>query len=323
MTSLTTSTTRTTAARVAQVGDVRVTHPDRLIYARPRVRKIDLLHYYEAVAPAMLAELQRRPISLVRCTGGEGAADVAVEHCFFQRHIERPPRGVRAVAAPNPKLADYAVIGSQHGVLALAQYGAVEFHTWGSLTPRLERADRMILDLDPDPGLPWRRVIETARRTRELLAALGLPALLKTTGGKGLHIVTPLKYTLPWDDLKPFARAIAEQLSAAAPASITATMSKARRRDRVFVDYLRNAEGATAVAAYSLRARPGAPVSMPIDWDELDAKVDLRGAHFHIGNVRERVEKPPRQWRDYESLRVRVTKAIRSKLERSMSPASA
>ncbi len=190
-----------------------------------------------------------------------------------------------AVRSPNPAIADYVAIERPEALVALAQHGTIEFHTWGARLPKLTHPDRLILDLDPDAAIGWPALIDAALLTRTLLHELTLPALLKTTGGKGLHVVVPLKPARGWDEIRPFARALAQRLAQVAPERFTATATKTRRTGKIFVDYLRNGEGATFVAAYSLRAREGAPVAMPIDWDELQPKRDLRGDCFNIGNA--------------------------------------
>ena len=174
-------------------------------------------------------------------------------------------------------------ITSLRELIASVQGGTFEFHSWGSSLPRIDRPDRITLDLDPDPELPWRTFREALELTRALLDSLELKWFVKTTGGKGLHFVLPIVRRDGWDEVKDFARRIAEHLAASIPTLFTATMSKAKRAGRVYVDYLRNGEGATAVTAYSLRARSGLPVSMPIAWEALDD--DVRGDRFNIGNV--------------------------------------
>ena len=180
--------------------------------------------------------------------------------------------------------------------------------------PKLAQPDRLILDLDPDPALTWPTLVDAALLTRTLLQELGLPALLKTTGGKGLHVVVPLKPIRGWDDVKAFARALAQRLVHVAPDRFTATATKARRSGKVFVDYLRNGEGATFVAAYSLRAREGAPVAMPIDWDELTPRRELRGDHFNIGNAIRRAAQSRALWRAADRSAVAITQAMRKRI---------
>jgi bifunctional non-homologous end joining protein LigD len=177
----------------------------------------------------------------------------------------------------------YIYVNSLPGVLSVVQNGAVEFHTWGATVPAAKHPDRITIDLDPDPELPWRQVVEGATLTRALIEGLKLRCFLKTTGGKGLHVVFPIKRRHTWEEVKAFAESIAKFLVRAEPARFTAKIAKRSRGGKIFVDYLRNAETASAVAAYSPRARPGAHVSTPLDWDELDS-TDIRGA-FSVKNI--------------------------------------
>jgi bifunctional non-homologous end joining protein LigD len=262
-----------------RVAGVAITHPDRPIWPDESIGKADLARYYERVGPWLLPHLRCRPLSLVRCPDGAAA------QCFFQRHMgpERP-EGVKAfVWERAAKGKSYLYVATVPAVIRLVQRGVVELHTWGSIIPRPRRPDRITIDLDPDPSLPWAEVAEAARLVRALVETLGLQGYLKTTGGKGLHVVIPLQPRHDWEAVKGFARAIAEHLARKMPDRFTASAAKARRADRVFVDYLRNGEAASAIAAYSARARPGAPVSMPIEWDDLDR--DVRGSRYNVGNV--------------------------------------
>jgi bifunctional non-homologous end joining protein LigD len=182
---------------------------------------------------------------------------------------------------------EYLYLEDARGLLSLAQFGAVEFHSWGCRVDKPEQPDRIVFDLDPDEGLPWRQVVDGAREVRAALQELGLVPFLKTTGGKGLHVVVPLARRQGWDAVRRFCEAFARQLAGAAPRRFTANMSKAQRRGRIFLDYLRNARGATAVAAYSLRARPGVPASTPLGWEELGQLDDP--AELNYATVPERL----------------------------------
>lgn len=269
------------------VAGVTITHPERLVFRTRATTKLQLAQYYERVAPAFFAELKNRPLSLLRCPDG------ADGKCFFQKHLQEALRGIvrigeagAATDAPDALL----VADSIEGIVALVQRGVVEFHTWGSHQPRIERPDRITIDLDPDDAVTWPHVVEAAQLVHALFDELKLPAYLKTTGGKGLHVVVPIRPTHDWTTVKGFAKRIAMHLAFVFPERFTATLAKQARKGKIFIDYLRNAEEATAVAAWSVRARPGAPVSMPLLWDELSAKVELRGDHFHIENAAERLD---------------------------------
>ena len=209
-------------------------------------------------------------------------------------------------------MATYIAINSVRGLISLVQMGTLEFHPWGSRTDRLEQPDRLIFDLDPDPSVSWKQVAHAAQALRMKLEDLGLAAFAKTTGGKGLHIVVPLVRRKGWDEIKEFCREFAETFVREAPELYTANMSKAKRRGKIFIDYLRNARGATAVAAYSTRARPGAPVSTPIDWDELAV---LRSDQYTLGNLGRRlVERGRDPWEQYDDAKRPITVAMRKRL---------
>jgi bifunctional non-homologous end joining protein LigD len=205
------------------------------------------------------------------------------------------------------------VAGSPSALVALVQMGVLELHTWGAKRDKLERPDRMILDLDPDPAVEWSAVIEGAQLLRALLNELNLASFVKTTGGKGLHVVVPLQRVHTWDEVKTFSKALADHLAHTIPERFLANMSKQKRKGKIYLDYLRNGRGATAVAAFSTRARPGAPVSVPLGWEELS--VDLRSDHFTIANLPERLDhlrKDP--WKDYWSAKQRITRKLLMKL---------
>jgi bifunctional non-homologous end joining protein LigD len=286
-----------------QVGSVVVSNPDRVIYASPRITKLEVVRYYEAIGPRMLPHVAGRPLSLVRCPQGiEG-------QCFFQKHVgTRLAPGVERVPIREKDgVEDYLTVTSVDGLIGLAQFGNIEFHTWGSRAPDVDRVDQIIFDLDPDTDLGWPRVVEAAQLTRGLLNELGLPTFLKTTGGKGVHVVVPVKPTRDWDQVKRFAQAVATQLARVAPDRFTAQLAKNQRGGRIFIDYLRNGRGATAIAAYSLRARAGAPVSMPIAWERLSARRDIRGDVFNLRNAVAESDAAEAAWRDFDRQRTAMT----------------
>jgi bifunctional non-homologous end joining protein LigD len=263
----------------ADLAQIWVTNPDRVMFGKGGPTKLELALYYARVGDWMLPELIRRPVSLVRCPLGR------IQDCFFQRHA-RPgmPDAVRTIALAEDgkqEKADYLYVEDAKGLLSLAQFGTIEFHGWGCQVDQPERPDRLVFDLDPDESLPWREVANAAFEVRDALAAQGLVPFLKTTGGKGLHVVVPIQRRRSWDEVAAFCEAFAREMAAQAPARFTANMAKAQRRGRIYLDYLRNKRSATAVAAYSLRARPGAPASTPLAWEELrqlDDPADLNYA---------------------------------------------
>ena len=252
----------------AEVLGVRISNPQRVLYPADGYTKRDIAQYYAATAEWMMPWTVHRPISVVRCPDNINKA------CFFQKHIhhELPP-GVGAIDLDGEgDEAPFIYVDAAQGFVGLTQVGTLEVHIWGSTIERSEQPDRIIIDLDPDEGIAWARVKETAAAVRTRLEDLELTSFLKTTGGKGLHVVVPLTPgKADWDTVKAFARGIAREFARAAPDLFTATATKAKRTGRIYIDYLRNYRGSTSVAPYSTRARPGAPVSVPLRWDELAA----------------------------------------------------
>lgn len=291
------------------VAGVTLTHPNRILYPEQRVSKRDLASYYESVADWLMPHLIGRPLTLVRCPEGHEA------ECFYQKHAnETVPRSIdRVQIQEDDGRATYMMANSISAVIGLVQMGVLEIHTWGSRTDRVDRPDRLILDLDPDPDLSWKHVIDVAVMTRTLLTELGLVSFVKTTGGKGLHIVLPLQRTHTWDEIKTFAKGVADLLARTAPDRVTSTMAKARRKRKIYVDYLRNTKGATAVTAFSTRAKPGAPISVPLTWDELSP--DLRSDHFTVRNIGSRLKRLRHDpWRGYDTVKQNLTRAMLERL---------
>jgi bifunctional non-homologous end joining protein LigD len=289
---------------VVRIEGVRLTHPDKLLYPEAGVTKLSLAQYYARVADRILPHVADRPLSLLRCPQGPTGGP-----CFYQKHrTETMPsevRGVMITQSDGPM--EYITIHDQDGLLALVQIGALELHPWGSRNRRLGKPDRLVFDLDPDPTLAWPRMVEAALLVQAHLQRFDLQSFLRTTGGKGLHVVLPITPTLTWDVAKDFCRLVAEAVVASAPDHYTATMAKTKREGKVFVDWLRNGEGATAVASWSTRARPGAPVAVPVEWDELPALGT--GARFNLGNIEERLVRAD-PWPDLGKVKQLISKAI-------------
>jgi bifunctional non-homologous end joining protein LigD len=287
---------------------VAISHPDKLLFPPKGPTKWDLASYYARVAPAMLPHLKKRPLSLLRCPDGTGAK------CFYQKHaVDAVSAAVKRVRVPERGgAAMYMSADSAKALVSLVQWGVIEFHPWGSRVPKLDRPDILILDLDPDDRTPWKDLVATARALREMLEGAGLRTFLKTTGGKGLHVVVPIKPTLTWTQAKEITHAIADRMVAAAPDRFTSTASKAKRTGKIFIDYLRNTEGATAVAPYAVRARAGAPVATPIEWEELAQ--DVRFDHFNVRNVPARLESVKDPWAAFAASRRTVSAAVLRKL---------
>jgi bifunctional non-homologous end joining protein LigD len=289
--------------------NIKITHPERLVWPTLGITKADLVRYCEAVGEWMLPHVAKRPLTLVRCPDGAEAK------CFYQRHLGMgaSPGEVKTFKRARSSKGYYIYIDSLAGILSAVQNGAVEFHTWGATLPDVRRPDRITLDLDPDEDLPWARLVDATRLTRTLVDSLGLKNFLKTTGGKGLHVVIPIQPALEWDEVKEFSRLMAEFLVRAEPGLFTAKIAKNMRGGKVFVDYLRNSQTASAVAAYSARARAGAGVSTPLDWDELK-KEDLRG-RFNLRSVPKRVARLKEDpWKDYFAAKQSITAAMRRAL---------
>jgi len=266
------------------IAGVRVTSPDRILFSELGLTKEALARYYDAVSEWILPDLKNRPLSLVRCPQGPD------EGCFFQKHIDKAWSSEieRATVPESDGEGIYAVANSAAALVGLVQKGVIELHVMGATTRALDKPDRVVFDLDPDAGVPWREVIAAARLTRDVLEGAGLETFLKTSGGKGLHVVVPLAPRHDWDEVKEFARAVAQKLADDAPKRFTAKMAKSERTGRIFIDWLRNAPGATTVAVYSVRARKGAPVSTPLHWDELGPR--MRTSAYHAGNVARRLQ---------------------------------
>ena len=251
----------------AVVSGITVTHPDRLLFPRARLRKLDLVRYYDAVADWMLPHLVDRPLTLKQC-----APDA--DHCRFLRHSgERAPAPVRVVHIQElTKVGDYMVVDDRAGLLALAQRNIVEFHTWNAMTRRIEQPNRVVIDLDPGPDVAWPALVTAAKEVRALLQSVGLESWVKTTGGRGLHVVAPIRSGPDWSTVLTFARAVTSALASHRPRTYTTKFAKHGREQLILLDYLRNNRTNTSVAAYSVRARAEATASVPLSWDELSAR---------------------------------------------------
>jgi bifunctional non-homologous end joining protein LigD len=246
---------------------VRFTHPGKVIDVQSGVTKQQVGEYYLAVADHLLAHIADRPLSVVRCPNGIG------KPCFFQKHVSSGlPEGVRDVSIPNRKTGKeekYLTVNTVEGLLGLAQLGVLEIHPWGSKNDSLEKPDRIIFDLDPDEAVQWNTLASAAGELRGRLKELNLTSFLKSTGGKGLHVVVPIQPKYEWPVIKQFSHAVALQMEKSNPGLYLTKMTKASRTNRIYLDYLRNDREATAIAPFSTRARPGVPVAVTLDWKEL------------------------------------------------------
>lgn len=293
------------AAGDSTIRGIVISHPDREVY--PGISKLDIARYYDTVMDRFLPGVKGRPLSILRCPGG------IQETCFFQKH---PMPGLKHVDRVPLKESSgarrsYLCPTDAESIIELVQFGVIEFHPWGGLASTPDRADRIVFDLDPGDDVSWDRVIAAARLVRKLLGQLSLTSFVRTTGGKGLHVVVPLRPAVPWTEVESFSRAFATSLAQSYPGEFIAVSTKARRSGLIFFDYLRNSRGATSVASYSLRARAGAPAAVPLRWEELGKLAS--GSAFDIHTLPARLKRLRRDpWEGMESLRQNLKDAIRA-----------
>jgi bifunctional non-homologous end joining protein LigD len=298
------------ASEVAQAvvvpSTLRVTHPDRVIDAASGTTKIELVRYYALVGPLMMEHLKGRPVALVRAPSG-----IAGE-LFFQKHTDRyqMPGVAQLDPALDPGHPPLLEVTRPEGLLSAAQMNVIEFHTWNAVKRTIGKPDRMTFDLDPGEGVAWPLVQEAAQLLHSFLAELKLAAFLKTSGGKGLHVVVPLKPQSDWETVKDFSQAIVQHLAKTLPQRFVAKSGGSNRVGRIFIDYLRNGFGATTVAAWSARSRPGLGISVPVRWEELESLT--AGAHWTVGAVRTRLDQGNAPWRDYEARRNVIGPAMKA-----------
>jgi bifunctional non-homologous end joining protein LigD len=286
-----------------EIAGVRFSNPGKVLYPEQGVTKEELGVYYARISEWILPHLANRPLTLVRCPEGRA------KQCFYQKHVnERFPPSVYRVDVGDPE--PYGAIDSLEGLLSLAQMGVLEIHIWGSHRDKIEQPDYVVFDFDPDEGLGWDRVVEGTLVMRAFLEDLGLQTFLKTTGGKGLHVVLPIARKDDWDEVKAFTKAVAEKMVAANPTKYTSKLPKADRKGKIFIDYLRNGRGATSISAYSTRSRENAPVSVPLFWEELET--DVRGNTYTVRTLPERLENLPADpWADFFKVRQSITAAMK------------
>jgi len=245
---------------------IKISNPDKVIFADPEITKGEVIRYYAQVAERMLPYVSHRILSIVRCPKG------IAQTCFYKKHPGPGSQGIVTipVATSDGKMEDYFYIEDVSGLIAEAQMGTLEFHTWGSRVDELEKPDLMVFDLDPDAGMDLSRVRQGVQDMKSILDELALNSYLKTSGGKGYHVVVPLKPAASWEVFHDFARRVAQVMEQKWPDRYTSNVRKIKRTGRIFIDWIRNGRGATSIAPYSVRAREGAAVSMPIAWAELD-----------------------------------------------------
>lgn len=299
----------THAAGRPLVAGVGISHPDRVVYPAERLTKLDIARSYAAIADWIVPHVRGRPLTLVRCPEGLRG------ECFFMKHSQvcAPPALRRVRIQEKTKLGEYLIADDLAGIVGLVQMGVLEIHTWNSVFDDLERPNRLVIDLDPGDEVAWPAVVTGAREVRRLLEALDLACWVKTTGGRGLHVVAPLAPHADWSECLAFSRALAEALARAHPQRYTTDFARAGRARTILIDYLRNNRTNTSIAAYSPRARPGAPVSVPLRWEELRTSLDP--AAFTVRTTPRRLAKLERDpwheyWRCRQSLTARRLRAV-------------
>jgi bifunctional non-homologous end joining protein LigD len=286
----------------ATVAGIRLSHPDRLIFPDLQLSKVQLARYYEDIGEWILPHIKGRPLTLVHCPAGIAGP------CMFLRHAKAwGPTALRRVPIrEKTKVGEYLVADSVSAVVALAQMGVVEIHTWNSTTDDLERPNRIVWDLDPGPEISWKQTVVAGRLMREVLETLGLASWVKTTGGSGLHVVVPLEPSLDWAECLAFSRDVSEAVARTNPDLYTIAFRKLGRERRILIDYLRNNRTNTSICAYSPRARAGAPVSVPLAWSDLSGRRPnwpLPGVRRRLGRLRSD------PWGEYWKTSQRVSKA--------------
>jgi len=270
------------SAEGAKPFGIAISHPDRVIDPDGGITKGQLAAYYAAMADPILRWMAGRPLSLVRCPQGRA------RKCFFQKHDAGSfgdHVGHVAIREKDGSSEDYLVVEDGAGLLTCVQMGTIEFHGWGASASDVEKPDRLVFDLDPDEGLGFDAVVSAAGHLHDLLGEMGLATFPMLTGGKGVHVIAPLTPEAEWPSVKDFAQRFAVALAEDQPERFTAALAKKRRTGRIFIDYLRNQRGATAVMPYTVRAREGAPVAAPVTWQEL--RSTDRASRWHIGDARE------------------------------------
>lgn len=289
---------------------VSISHPERVIFPSIGVTKLDLARYYEAIADWMVPHVADRPLTLVRCPEGVTAATADASGCFYMKHSKLwAPAPLRRVKIrEKTKVGEYLVADTPAALVGLVQMGILEVHTWNATCADLERPNRIVLDIDPGERVGWPAVVEAARLIRDLLLVMDLQSFVKTTGGRGLHVVVPLVPRADWTECLEFARAMADLLVRREPDLYTARFAKQGREGLMLIDYLRNNRTNTSVAAFSTRARPKAPVSIPLAWSELSPT--RTPDRFTMRTIRNRVTRQASDpWREYFRVKQRLPKS--------------
>jgi bifunctional non-homologous end joining protein LigD len=287
---------KTSKTEAGEIAGIRITHPDRVVFPGQGVTKRDLAGYYTKISKLILPHLAERPLSLVRCPQGRE------KECFFQKHASPgwPEELHKIRIGEKSGSGEYMYVEDISGVVAAVQMGVLELHIWGSRVDRVEKPDRMVFDLDPDEGLPFSRVKEAALDLRKRLKQFKLESFAMASGGKGIHVVVPLAPEHSWDEHRAFSEALARVMEEEDPSRYVASMSKKKRRGRIFVDYLRNQRGSTAICPYSTRARKGAHIAAPLSWQGV---AKLKNAQPYNVADAAKLARAGDPWKGYGSLR--------------------
>lgn len=283
--------------------NINLTHPDKIMYPKSKITKLELSEFYQKFSKWILPHLINRPLSLLRCPEG------ILKECFFQKHLNKNDNKQLELFESTVKKKNntekFFYIKNVKGLLKLVQMGVLEIHPWGSKADKPDKPDRIIFDLDPDINIKWSKIVDCALRIKKELEELGLKSFVKTTGGKGLHIVIPIQRRYNWDTVLNFSKVFVQYLVKKYPKEYIDTMSKAKRSGKIYIDYLRNHMGATAIGAYSTRARENAPIATPISWNELSAK--MKSDYFTLRNLPDRLLKlKDDPWSDFFKLKQKL-----------------
>jgi bifunctional non-homologous end joining protein LigD len=293
------------------VAGVRITHPERVVYPDAGITKLEIAQYYARIAPLLLPFVRQRPLSIVRCPQGPAGT------CFFQKHAtgREIPGIAHVLITERQGEKPYVLANTVQALAGLAQMGTLELHGWNATADDVERADMLVFDFDPDPGVAFAHVAAAAVQCRSVLSAFGLESFCKTTGGKGLHVIVPLARRAPWETVKTFARGLAELMARQWPQQFVIKAAKSAREGRIFIDYLRNARGATAVVPWSLRARERATVAVPLWWNEVTAS--LAPGEFTLRTIDTRLARGGDPWAGCRTTRQTITVEMLRQLQRA------
>lgn len=283
--------------------EIKITHPERIIYAKEKISKGDLFEYYKKISPHILPYLENRLISLMRCPQGIG------HECFFQRHENISSEFIHELKIKDKNHPPYIYIKDLEGLLTLIQFGVIEIHVWSSKIDKVTQPDNIVFDLDPAPNVPWKMVVEAAADVKLRMDKIGLESFLKTTGGKGLHIFVPIKRKYDFDVIKAFTKSFAQKMEDDEPEKYITNMNKEKRKGKIFIDYLRNDFSSTSIANYSARAREGATVATPLAWEELDYKLEPK--KFTVKTVFNHLKKQKTDpWREVLKVKQSLSKSL-------------